>query len=159
MMTNQEVLDLEVLDQEDGKLTLPVADPGDSLMIREPDALETVAAGDITRRWLDFCHQRGVAIPPRHIKIYAKKIKELRTGGIGDEVIVRALAEQFKDGQASVPSLLDNYVTRVQSPRARAPRRLTAVDESLVRRAETPGGAAVMNEFAAMLRNTKARES
>lgn len=84
-------------------------------------AVEPIKERDLTARWIDHCAANGVALPPMLIKRYAKKIKELRTAGIGQGLITRALHAMLLDAQVSRVALLDNYVVRVQQGPGLAP--------------------------------------
>jgi hypothetical protein len=98
-----------------------------------PSDPEPENAGQLTRAWIDFCKDRGVPIPPNHIKRYGGAIKKALARNEPVEVIKRALGEMLSDRVVHRPTLLDNYILRVHQGPELPPRRLTPGEASAVR--------------------------
>ena len=103
-----------------------------------PAVVSIPNAGQLTRAWIDHCASRDVKLPTSTIKRYGKHISDAMKQGFPVDLIKRALAQMLADGEASRPSLFDNYLVRAQSGPARGPRKLTPGEASVARLAQDP---------------------
>jgi len=81
--------------------------------------VEIPNAGQLTRKWIEYCAEHGVKLPQSTIKRYAKSISDAMKQGFSADLIKRALAAMLADGETSRPSLFDNYLVRIQTGPAR----------------------------------------
>lgn len=124
-----EVLDAEIVDERN----LPAA-------IREANRLAAgLNAGVLTKQWGKWCEDRGVKIPERKIKIFAKEIKSALDQGFSRDLIGAALQSMARDRLFDRPELLPNHLVRVQAGPSLPPERLSRVQADRLRQAgETP---------------------
>jgi len=111
-------------------------------------------AGQITRRWINYCAEKNVKLTGSVIKRYAATVRKALADGFDDALIRRALAAMLADRVVSRPALLDAYLIRAQQGPELPPARLTAHQADAERRAAAAGTTA-----AARLYDTLTREA
>lgn len=112
-------------------------------------------AGQLTRRWIDYCASKDVKLTTSVIKRYGATVRRAMSDGFDENLIRRALAAMLTDRVASRPALLDNYLIRVQQGPELPPERLSAHQADAERRAAAAGSSSA----AARLYDTLTRDA
>jgi hypothetical protein len=117
--------------------------------------VDTVApnAGQLTRRWIDYCTENQVKLTTSVIKRYGMGVRKALVDGFDDSLIRRALAAMLADRVASRPALLDSYLIRVQQGPELPPRRLTQHQADAERRAADAGTTAAARLYDTLTRD------
>lgn len=110
-------------------------------------------AGQLTRRWIDYCTEKGVKLTTSVIKRYGASVRQALADGFDDALIRRALATMLADRVASRPALLDSYLIRVQQGPEMPPARLTAHQADAERRAAEAGTTATARLYDTLTRD------
>jgi hypothetical protein len=143
---NGEVVTGEIVIEEKALFAAPVG--------ADLEVAETPNAGQLTRRWIDYCTENSVKLSTSVIKRYGAGVRQALADGFDDTLIRRALAAMLADRVASRPALFDTYLIRVQQGPELPPERLTAHQADAERRA-----AAVGTTAAARLYDTLTRDA
>lgn len=140
---NEEVVTAEIVADSAGLFDPPVG-----------AALEVAPnAGQLTRRWIDYCTLNDVKLTNSVIKRYGAGVRQALSDGFSDELIRRALAAMLADRVASRPALLDSYLIRVQQGPELPPERLTAHQADAERRAAAAGTTAAARLYDTLTRD------
>ncbi len=142
---NGEVVTGEIVDDNEAPFT-PAA--GAAL-----DVAETPNAGQLTRRWIDYCTENGVKLTGSVIKRYGAGVRRALADGFDNALIRRALAAMLADRVASRPALFDSYLIRVQQGPELPPERLTAHQADAERRAAAVGMSAAARLYDTLTRD------
>lgn len=115
----------------------------EGVVVDETANLPAVAAGPnagvLTKKWGEWCEGRGVKLPDRIIKRYAKVIKEAIEDGFGQDVIGAALQSMARDRLFDRPELIKNHLVRVQAGAPLPPERVGHAEASRIRQAHDRG--------------------
>ena len=117
------------------------------------EVAETPNAGQLTRRWIDYCTENSVKLSTSVIKRYGMGVRQALADGFDDALIRRALAAMLADRVASRPSLFDSYLIRVQQGPEMPPARLTAHQADAERRAAEAGTTAAARLYDTLTRD------
>jgi hypothetical protein len=109
-------------------------------------------AGQLTREWIDYCTANGVKLTTTPIKRYGRSIKSALGQGFTPDEIKRALGQMFRDRVTSRPSLVEQYLIRVQQGPELPPERLTRHQADAERRAAQAGTTAVAQLYDTLTR-------
>jgi hypothetical protein len=102
--------------EEDQKTTEPPAgSPLEGEIVDEASNDRPVTAQTLLATLLDACSSKNVTLTPRVKGMYARKFKELLSGGIPDALILEALRLSWKKKTLDRVQLLDNYLIEVQT--------------------------------------------
>jgi len=110
-------------------------------------------AGQLTRRWIDYCAEKDVKLTTSVIKRYGASVRQALADGFADALIRRALAAMLADRVASRPALFDSYLIRVQQGPEMPPARLTAHQADAERRAAEAGTTAAARLYDTLTRD------
>lgn len=142
---NGEVVTGEIIDGNGALFAPPV---GAAL-----EVADSPNAGQLTRRWIDYCTEKDVKLTTSVIKRYGASVKQALADGFDDTLIRRALAAMLADRVASRPALFDSYLIRVQQGPEMPPARLTAHQADAERRAAEAGTTATARLYDTLTRD------
>lgn len=142
---NGEVVTGEIIDGNGALFAPPVG--------ADLEVADLPNAGQLTRRWIDYCTEKDVKLTTSVIKRYGASVKQALADGFDDTLIRRALAAMLADRVASRPALFDSYLIRVQQGPEMPPARLTAHQADAERRAAEAGTTAAARLYDTLTRD------
>jgi hypothetical protein len=111
------------------------------------EVADTPNAGQLTKRWIDYCTEHNVKLTTSVIKRYGMGVRKALADGFEEKLIRRALAAMLHDRVASRPALLDTYLVRVQQGPEMPPERMSQLQANAERRAQANGWASSVDQI------------